>query len=138
MASGLFFDESNPGTWFSYTNDKQEEEWKICLRICTMEELERIRKETVKKKVAFKKVEGTPHRFVWEEVDEKAQSQMIWDYCISAWEGVYNKNGEDIPCTAENKLMLMQKSQVFAKFVTECMKQLNKEEEEQKTEAEKN
>jgi hypothetical protein len=130
---GLVFDDANPGVEFEH-----EDGWKLSLRVCTMEELDNIRKETSKKKEAFKKVGNSYQRFAWDEVDDKKQSQMIWDYCITAWEGIYGKDGKDIPCTAENKYMMMQKSQPFAKFVTESMQKLNSDEEEQKTESEKN
>lgn len=133
MSKGLFFDDENPGVEFEHV-----EGWKVSLRICTMAELERIRKETTAKKVNYKTVDGRPHRFVWDEVNEEKQSQMIWDYCITGWEGIYNKQGEMIPCTPDNKLLLMKNSQAFAQFVTDSMRKLNKDEEDLKTESEKN
>ena len=133
MSKGFVFDATNPSTEFEH-----EGGWKIWLRVCTVEELERIRKETTTKKAQYKIVERQAHRFTWEDVDEAKQSQMIWDYCITAWENVYDRDGAIMPCTPENKIMLMRNSQVFAQFVTSCMKKLNKEEEDAKTESEKN
>lgn len=130
---GFVFAETVDSTEFEH-----EDGWKINLRICSMAELKRIRKITVTKKVAFKKVEGTPMRMEWEEIDEETNGKMIWDFCITSWDNVFGSDGEPLECNAENKWMLMNRSVPFARFVTDCMTKLNEEAEKGKEVLEKN
>lgn len=43
-----------------------------------------------------------------EEVDEKRRLELLWDYLIDGWEGVYldEAKTQPAPCTLENKLLL--------------------------------
>jgi hypothetical protein len=131
---GFVFVEEAVGTWFEH-----DDGWKVSLRICSLDELKRIRKQTVKEKFTFKRLDGAPYRVKWDETDEEAQSSMIWDYCIVDWQEMYDKDGETpLALTAENKMMLMNKSAKFAKFVTDSMTKLNELQEQGKEESEKN
>lgn len=131
---GFVFVEEAVGTWFEH-----DDGWKVSLRICSLDELKRIRKQTVKEKFAFKRLDGAPYRVKWDETDEDAQSLMIWDYCIVDWQEMYDKDGKTpLPLTAENKVMLMNKSASFAKFVTDSMTKLNEMQEQGKEVSEKN
>jgi hypothetical protein len=131
---GFVFVEEAVGTWFDH-----DDGWKVSLRICSLDELKRIRKQTTKEKFAFKRLDGAPYRVKWDETDEDAQSLMIWDYCIVDWQEMYDKDGKTpLPLTAENKVMLMNKSASFAKFVTDSMTKLNEMQEQGKEASEKN
>lgn len=133
--SRLVFDESlvEAGTWFAH-----EDNWKVCLRLCSMERMKEIRKATTKKRIDFKKVDGTPARFEYDDVDDDKASLMLWDYCITNWEGIVDSKGNDLPCTAENKFALMHKLRVFQSFVTDGIAKLNAAEEERQEALEKN
>lgn len=126
----------NPGTWFPLGKD--EKDGRICLRICDAESLRQIRKQTVKKKVEFKKVEGKPERFESADVNDDLQEELIWDYCIIDWEGILDKDKNPIPCTRENKIMLMNKSVTFAKIVSEGLSAIRDQIEEGESASEKN
>ncbi len=109
---------------------------RLQLRIPTIEDWKRIRKQTVRKKVEFKKVDGTPGRFEFEEVNEDLQNELFWDSAIVNFENFTNK-GAVIPCTKENKVLLMTNSR-FAKFFAESFKTLTEDEAKQAEASEKN
>lgn len=111
---------------------------RVKLRPMTADVLKAIRKQSVKKRVEFKKVEGTPHRFEFEEVNEDMQNELFWDHIIVAWEGLVDGKGADIPCTKENKLKLMMRSVKFSQFITESLKALADDEAKQAEASEKN
>ena len=71
-------------------------------------------------------------------VDEIKQAVMLNDVSIINWGGIFNKDKKEIPCTLENKTMLMQKSRAFRDFVNEKLEVLRKAEEGEEKEAEKN
>jgi hypothetical protein len=112
----------NPGVWFDMTD-----EVKVCLRVCDGEALRNIRKKTMTKKHEYRKVDGAFQHFIIEETDDDLQSDMIWDYCIVEWEGIMDMKGDPIPCTPENKKLLMGKSIQFAKFVGTGLDKLRKD-----------
>ncbi len=109
---------------------------RLQLRIPTIEDWKRIRKQTVRKKVEFKKVDGTPGRFEFEEVNEDLQNELFWDAAIVNFENFTNK-GVLIPNIKENKVLLMTNSK-FAKFFGESFKTLTEDEARQAEASEKN
>ena len=111
---------------------------KVKLRTMTADVLKAIRKQAVKKRVEFKKVEGTPHRFEWEDVNDELQNELFWDHIIQDWEGFTDGKGNPIPCTRDNKLKLMFRSVKFSQFITESLKTLADEEAKQLEASEKN
>jgi hypothetical protein len=113
------FDE-NEATWF-----EAEDGGRIQIRIPTMSDWKGIRRQTVRKKVEFKKVEGTAGRFEFEEVNEDLQNELFWDMAIVNFENFTNK-GVLIPCTKENKIRLMANAK-FAKFFSESFKTLTED-----------
>jgi hypothetical protein len=125
--------EEKQGTWF-----EMEGGGRVQLRTLTADDLKAIRKATVKKRVEFKKVDGTPGRFEVEETDEEKQSEMFWDRVIVSWENLFDGKGEAIPCTKENKAILIMKSLKFSKFVGESLKVLQEQEAELEEAREKN
>jgi len=108
-------DNLNPATRFHYNDD----EW-VELRICSGEDLTRIHKQTRKKKKEYR--HGILYR--WEDVDEDLEMDLMNDFAITAWDLV-TPSGESIPCTKENKNLMMRNSVEFAGFVTSCLQKLN-------------
>ena len=121
---GVFFDMDDGG--------------RVQLRTMTADGWKAIRKQTVKKKVDFKKVDGTPGRFEYEDINEDLQNELFWDHVIIAWENFFDGKGLEIPCTKENKALLMLRSAKFAKFVGDSLKTLADNEAEQAERSEKN
>ena len=125
--------EERISTWFEMDGGGRVE-----LRTLSYDALKKINKQSTRKKVDFKKVEGTPGRFEYEEVNEELQNELFWDHCILAWENLYDSKEVEIPCTKENKVLLMTKSAQFAKFISDSLETLNKDESAQAEAAEKN
>ncbi len=108
----------NPGTEFLIGDS--EKDGSVCLRVCDGDALKAIFKATSKSKVTYK----DRQRYEYTEDDTDLRSIMIWDYCIVDWK-LYDTNDELIPCTKENKILLMGKSVTFATFVSEKINELN-------------
>lgn len=125
--------EEKQGVWF-----EMEDGGRVQLHALSTDEFKAIKKQTTKKKVDFKKVEGTPQRFEYEEVNEDLQNELFWDAVIVAWEKLFDGKGSIIPCTKENKIMLMNRSVKFAKFVSDGLKTISDSEAGQAAQAEKN
>jgi len=125
--------DEKTGAWFD-----MEGGGRVQLRVIDVDDWKAIRKQTVKKKVDFKKVEGTPGRFEFEEVNEDLQNELFWDHIILAWENFFDGKGNPIPCTKENKTLLMSKSIKFSRFVADAMTTLAASETTQAEQAEKN
>jgi len=136
----------NPGTRFDVPND-EDGAW-VSLRVLDSEAGRKIRKHTtkiVRKLLPYRdegKKRAVPQLAEWEEVDNEAFTEMMWDYCIVDFGGWFNEEDEEIPCTKENKAMLMGESVLFAGFVADSLDQLGKAEEtftaEKQEEEEKN
>ena len=125
--------EEKQGAWFD-----MEGGGKVQLRTLTTDEWKAIRKQTVKQKVDFKKVDGTPGRFPYEEVNEDLQNELFWDAVIVSWEKLFDGKGNEIPCTKENKILLMSRSAKFAKVVADGLKIMAEDETAQAEASEKN
>ena len=63
---------------------------------------------------------------------------MFWETVIVDWEKFFDKNGQPIPCTKENKMILMSRSSKFVKLVMDLMKELADYDADQAERAEKN
>jgi len=111
---------------------------RVQLRTISVADFKTIQKQTVKKKVDYKKVEGQAGRFEYEAVDQDLQNELYWDAVIVGWENLTDKNGKEIPCTRENKTLLMTRSKKFLEFVVESLKTLAEDEATAQEEAEKN
>ena len=98
------------------------------LRTISVADFKAIQKQTVKKKVDYKRVEGMPGRFEYEAIDQDLQNELYWDAVIVGWENFTDKNGKEIPCTKENKVLLMSRSKKFLEFVVESLKTLSEDE----------
>jgi hypothetical protein len=115
---------------------------RVCLRIADMETLEIIQSETKKKAVEHvynPKTRQMERLSYFEQTpeQEKKEREMIWDYAIISWEGMLDIKGQEIPCTLENKMKLMNNPQ-FARFVNRCLGLISGAATEVKKAAEKN
>lgn len=123
----------NPAAFFPFDED-EEGSGGVYLRLATGEILEKIRKKTTKKRVEFRR--GTRHEV--EETNDSKHSELLWDYVIDDWKGLEDESGAEIPCTTENKVMLMQKSVKFSGFIGNCVEKLNEDYDEHVGDLEKN
>ena len=121
------------GVWFD-----MDDGGRVQLHSPTMEDLTAIRKQTVMKKVEYKKIEGKAERFEYDETNEELQNELFWDTIIINWENIFDKTGTALPCTKANKVLLMSRTARFAKFVGEAMKTLQEDELHRTEASEKN
>lgn len=113
------FDLENAGTWF-YFDENEPEKGGVCVRVCTAEELERIEKASSKKKVEYKHGQ----RFEVKDVNDRKYDKLLWDFCIVDWDNVQDGDGNEMQCTAENKVVIMKKSLAFSRFVSDALETL--------------
>jgi hypothetical protein len=125
--------EESKGVWFEL-----EGGGRVQLRSLSISDWKDIRKKTVTKKIEYKRVEGKAERFVAEDVNNDLENELFWDAVIVAWENLYDVKGKEIPCTKENKIMLMEKSKKFAAFIAESLNTLTEQETAQIEVSEKN
>jgi hypothetical protein len=125
--------------------DATKERWfvmdgggRIQLKTISADAFKSIQKQTTKHKVDFKKVEGTPARLEYDEVNTELQNELFWDTVIVAWEDFFDRDEKPIVCNKENKILLMTKSAKFVKFVTDSLKVLSEDETLQAEQTEKN
>jgi len=122
-----------PGTWFDL-----EGGGRVQLRTIAADALRKIKKQVTKRRAEIKRIDGAIGRVEWEEVDEDLQNELFWDAAILDWENLIDGKGNPIPCTPENKALLMLKSLKFARFVADGLKALSDAEIEEAEAAEKN
>ena len=128
----------NPSARFYYPGTKKAE-W-IELRNISMSDIRQMRKKTVDKKIEYYRPDNSnerPFRYEIENIDEDELFSLMWDYQIVNWK-IIDPNGKEIPCTIENKLLMIGKSNEFAEWVMKCLKQLSKDDAKSKKDSEKN
>jgi hypothetical protein len=126
----LDLEDLNPPVWFDHPDD---DEARILMRETTNEEVTEIQRKTTKIRREFRRGQ----RFEYEEIDDDKRSEMMWSKAIVDWQGLYNGE-EPIPCTDENKLLLMRKSPWFTRWVVDCLEKLMEDNAERIERAEKN
>lgn len=127
------FDLREKSGWFEL-----DDGGRVQLKSLSAEDWKNIKKQTVVRKVDYKKVEGTPARLEYEKADEDLQNELFWDAVILNWEKFFDVNGKEIPCTKENKILLVSRSARFVKFVNDCLQTLDEDEAVRAEKAEKN
>ena len=105
--------------------DPEEDAGKVCLRIASAEVVEGIQAQTRKKSAEFALNPKTRQMervqfFEQSPAQEKKERELIWDHAIQDWKGILDMDGNEVPCTLENKLRLMSNQQ-FARFVGRCL-----------------
>lgn len=131
---GNVFDiEDKPGVWFDMDGGGR-----VKLKNIGIDEYLDILDKTTKKVPFVKEVDGKQRVFTYEEENERLRAILANDVAIQDWENLLDKNGKPIPCTKENKTLLMIKSSVFRDFCNEKLKILAEAEAEHEKAAEKN
>ncbi|MFQ5645900.1 MAG: hypothetical protein ACE5GM_03135 [bacterium] len=103
--SGYFQPESDfQEVWFDFL-----EKSKIKLRYLSPKKLREIRREAVRREFREGRVEET--------VDEERFLERLTEEVILDWEGFLDDRGRPIPCTADNKRMLMENWGEFSLFI---------------------
>lgn len=130
--------ELNAGVWFDMPDDLDST--RVCLRVLGIGELKKINKETLSKKVEYKKFGrgGNYQRFEYEDPDDTKRDELLWDYCITDWENIFDVDGTALECTLENKVKLMNESVAFAIFVADSLDVLTATQAEKRENEEKN
>ena len=141
------------GTWFDFCTsevkdgavtfrDPVQGAGRVCLRLArgeVMEEIHRQTRRTVKEFVVNTKSRGMERVEYEDQTQEqkKKENELIWDHAIQAWEGILDKDGNEINCTAANKVKLMTIPQ-FSRFVVRCLNLLSSASDEEAEGAIKN
>jgi len=115
--------EAKPGVWFDMDGGGR-----VQLKTLAAEEWKTIRAKSVKTVPEYQKLDGKWERFEVEKKDDDLQNELFWDAVIVAWENLLDGKGQEIPCTAENKTLLMLTQPRFSKFIGECVDTLTKDE----------
>lgn len=112
----------------------------IKLRKPSVDDFMRVRRACTENKPFLVEKEGqVPRVFNHEVINEEKMAGMMNDCTIMSWGDFYDKNGKEIPCTPENKTMLMRLDDpTFRDFVNEKLKALSKAGEQAKKEADEN
>ena len=132
-----------PGEWFKFFRSEIKEDGgtnylepeadagRVCLRIASPEVIESIQSQTRKKNAEFVRNPNTrAMEIIQQEVQtpeqKRKEMEMFWDHAIKDWdENIQDKNGTPIPCTAGNKLELLDKSARFTRFAVRCLEIIN-------------
>lgn len=112
----MIFNTENKGTFFEFPDGSGG----VSVRVCPAAVIKRINKETTIKTAKLKRgqlVKDTT-------IDEDKYDAMLWDHVITDWKGVFDSNKIELPCTAENKIFIMNNSIEFAQFIGKCLELL--------------
>lgn len=146
--------QGSKGEWFPYfgstvradgTVDYAEPQpgaARVCLRIADAETLEKIHAQTRAKKAEFVLNPQTRQmeRVVYYDQapdQAKKERELIWDHAIVDWEGIEDADSKPIPCTAENKMRLINIPE-FARYIGRCLQIMGTAEADQAEASEKN
>ncbi len=128
---------ASTGEWFPFFGSKikpdgeveylepEKDAGRVCLRIADPDTLEKIQSQT-RKRIAenvFNPKTRQMERITYFDQtpeQEKKERELIWDFAIQSWEGILDTKGQQIPCTLENKMKLMN-NPLFARFVGRCL-----------------
>lgn len=115
------FDNLCPETWFGEEPGK-----KVCLRLCPTEKVEEFNKQclTAKKRAVLNTATRKMELADDSDFDNDRFFDLMNSYCIVDWD-LTDVNGTAIACTDENKKLLMNMPR-FARFVKECLIELNR------------
>ena len=125
--------EEKPATWFD-----MEGGGRVQLKTLTAHGWKAIREQSVKVVPEYRKLDGKWERFEVEKKDDDLQNELFWDAVIVSWENLLDGKGQVIPCTAENKTLLMLTQPKFSRFIGECIDVLTKDETSRAEASEKN
>jgi hypothetical protein len=128
----------NPTAKF-YWPGSRKKEW-VELRNIPTAQLRKMRKETVRQEIEYHRPDNSnekPFRYEVDKVDDDKLFDAMWDYQIVNWQ-IVDLDGNEIPCTTENKLLMVGNSKEFADWIVKCLNQLAIDEIKKKEKSEKN
>lgn len=115
-------DIENEGVWF-----KLSAGGRVQVKTVSQQDYEQIKKQTVKSQNNFvlNPKTGRVEYVKCNVIDDITQTTSYYDISIVAWEGIYDSEGNLIPCNKENKLRLMLGSEKFKRVIDGCLEQLH-------------
>jgi len=127
------FSTENPCTKFYFPEQEgtpdSEQAW-VKLRPVSTDKVREIIKQAKQVKVGFRAVgeddKAALKQVQWEEMDVDIIYTEMWDYSIVDW-GHIEVNGQPLPCSRENKLLLIGNDIRFATNLIEWRKELEKD-----------
>jgi len=138
MAMKIDLENPNPGVTFFF-NEVDKSEGFIVLRVLNNQKLEEITNRCRTKRVEVKGSPPTRFEYLdFKKGGEEKEFELTWDYCIREWGQVVDAKEVEIPCTAENKVVLMRTSPPFSSYVMKCIRTINAEEEKHEEDLEGN
>jgi len=110
------------------------------LKAPTVDDFVRINKATTEYRPFLHEAGGRTPRVLTQEIPDTDKQAFLYNDCaIVAWGDFFDRNGKEIPCTPENKTVLMRlEDPTFRDFVTEKLKALGEAEKTAQEETEKN
>lgn len=123
------------GIWFDFPGGGR-----LQLKAPSVEDYIRITKAATTVKPFLHEQDGKTPRVLNQEIlDQDQFTHLLNDTVIVAWEGFFDKNEKEIPCTAEMKTILMRMDNpAFRDFVSEKLKALDEAGKVRQEELEKN
>lgn len=122
----------NPGEWFEYPGDTKLPE-RVKIRLPDAKTIKDVDAATLKKEVEHvqprKKSGKIDRRQQLQRIeyevckDEDEREKLLIDEIITDWE-IKTPDGDDIPCTTENKIKMMYGSVEFNNFVNDKLEYL--------------
>ena len=125
MAMKIDLKNLNPGVTF-YFDESDKKGGHVILRILSGAKLDAITNQCRQKRVEVKGSPPTRFEYLdFKKGGEDKEFELTWDYCLMSWQKVVDEDGKDIPCTPENKAILMRESPMFSSFVMDCVRKVN-------------
>jgi hypothetical protein len=120
----LFDIGEKPGMWFDMKGGGR-----VQLKTLSPGQYRKIFKATERKEPIFHEINGKATLFERVIIDDDLRRQMINDASIPSWEKLFDKAGAPIPCTTDNReLLMLMEDGTFRDFVNEKMKTLTEAE----------
>jgi hypothetical protein len=125
--------------------EKEESGWfdlpgggRVELRLLSVSDVKEIRKACYKTMAEYPLLDGKYQRFEGTEFDDDLFNLMRLDRNIKGWENLLDRNEKPIPVTPENKVLLMERSEVFRQAVDAGLQALKDGEKARSEASEKN
>ena len=111
---------------------------KVHLRLMSRKDIKEIRDATTTVVSEYPLLDGKYQRFETEKVDVELLMEMRLDRNITRWDDLFDKNGNPIPVTKENKVLLMVMVPEFRTAVDDGLVALKKAEADRVEQVSKN
>lgn len=111
---------------------------KVHLRLLGSKDLKEMKAACFTNVVEYPLLDGKYQRFEARKFDEDLWEEMRWDKGIIGWDSIFDRNGQAIPVTKENKLLLIQKVTDFRDAVEAGFKLLREADKQKAEGQEKN